>query len=335
MTVVRPVLLTVSCALLGASACADEGEASPYLLDDVLRLNHVQAKGTHNSYHVEPDTPFEPSQKYTQLPLEQQLEQQGVRQFELDLHYRKDIGFEVFHVPVLDEKTTCKRLVDCLGQVKRWSDDNRWHVPIMIWLEPKDDPLVTDLLPIAGRYHLLEQEILAVFPRSRILAPDDVRGAHADLPSAIAAGGWPTLGALRGKVVFSLLDSTMHRDNYTADAPNLAGKLLFVDASDPKDPFAAMFKVNNAQAEATLVHDLVVAGFIVTSNVDAAGDDPATNAAKLAASLAAGIHYGSSDFPAPVAGGEYWFDLPGGAPARCNPVFPAQACTAGDIERLP
>jgi hypothetical protein len=214
--------------------------------------------------------------------------------------------------------------------------DNPWHVPVLIWLEPKDDADILDdtLIEFHDRYDELEQEILSVFPRDRILTPDEVRGDHADLPTAIAADGWPTLGELRGRVIFSLLDGELHREAYLGDDLDLQGKLMFVGASAVTDPFAAMFKINNAQADAQRVTELVLGGFIVTSNVDGA-DNPATdNASKLADSLAAGFHYGSSDFPAPVDGYDYWFDMPGGAPARCNPVFPADECAATDIENL-
>ena len=98
----------------------------------------------------------------------------------------------------------------------------------------------------------------------------------------MAAQGWPTLGALRGRVIFSLLDSGEHRDSYTAAAPNLAGRLMFVASSSPADPFAAMFKVNDARQEADRVRELVTDGFIVTSNVDGASGDATDNADKLA-----------------------------------------------------
>jgi len=323
-------------ALMGCGPPEEGPGPSPYERDDVLRLNHVQAKGTHNSYHLEPANPLDDSHLYSHASLDAQLSDHGVRQFELDLHYREDVGFEVFHLPLIDDLTTCQRFVECLALVEAWSDANPWHLPILIWLEPKDDADILDetLLGFLDRYDELEEEILSVFSRPRILTPDEVRGGHEDLPAALAAAGWPTLGALRGRVIFSLLDSGSHRDSYTAAAPNLADRLMFVAASSPTDPFAAMFKINDARGEADRVRDLVTDGFIVTSNVDGASGDATDNAAKLDASLAAGVHYGSSDYPTPVDGYAYWFDLPGGNPARCNPVYPVTACAPEDIEDL-
>ena len=328
--------LLLLCLLFGCSSSS--GKDPRYPLDSLLRFNHVQAKGTHNSYHVEPDTIFAAEHRYTHAPLDVQLAEQSVRQFEIDLHLRKDEGFEVYHLPLIDEVTTCRVFVDCLALTKAWSDANPDHLPIVFWLEPKDeadDPAIDPtLLPIAGHYDEIEAEILSVWPRERLLTPDDLRQGLDTLPEAIAAHGWPTLGELRGKAVFSMLDSGEHREAYAADHPNLAGKLLFVDATAPTDAYAAMFKVNNAVSDAEQVHSLLEAGFVVTSNTDGVDQSDEDNAAKLAATLAAGSHFISSDLPAPVEGHEYWFDMPDGAPARCNPLTAPAGCASEDIENL-
>jgi hypothetical protein len=319
------------------AAPPDDRGPSPYPLDDVLRLNHVQARGTHNSYHVAEPMPTDPSYGYTQAPLDEQLDKQGVRQLELDIHYRTGSGFEVFHVPIVDSLSTCQHLVDCLTTIKTWSDAHPWHMPLTIWIEPKDDVDTLDptLEKLSGKWDELESVILSVWPRQRIFTPDDLRGEHPDLPTAVMTDGWPTLGKLRGKVLFSMLDSSKYRDEYTAPAANLAGRLMFVDADTPDDPFAALFKIDDAQADAAEVTSVVMAGFIVTSNVDEAGQKAADNQAKHDASLAAGIHHGSSDYPAPVDGYDYFMQIPDGMPARCNPVYPAVRCTPLDIENLP
>ncbi len=345
------VLVALGCSTPAAPSAMDAGTVrdagvarsrgdvgpSPYRLDGVLRLNHVQARGTHNSYHLEPASPLDPSHRYSHEALDVQLERYGVRQFELDVHYREDVGFEVFHLPRIDDQTSCRRFTECLAVIRRWSDAHPWHLPLVIWIEPKDeaaDFLDNTLLPIAGRYGELEADILAVWPRSLIFAPDDLRGSHPDLPTAVRSDGWPTLGRLRGKVIFAMLDDARHRARYLEGASNLAGRLMFVDATSSRDPFAAMFKINDAAAGAEMVRGLVREGFIVTSNVGGAGATDAVNRASLEASLASGMHFGSTDFPAPRDGGLFWFELDGGSPARCNPVFPAGQCTSDDLERL-
>lgn len=308
-----------------------------YPLDNVLTFSDVQAKGTHNSYHIQPDTVFDASHRYTHLPLDGQLETQGVRQFELDIHYHIENGFQVFHLPGLDAETTCLQFSDCMETIKDWSDQHPHHMPLMVWLELKDelDDIVPELEPLEGRYVDLEEAVLEVWPRERIVTPDEVRGASSTLTEAITTRGWPTLGAMRGRIVFALLESGIHRDNYLDGAPTLEERLFFVGASSPEDPYAAVFKINDARGESERVTNLVSRGFSVTCNTDSADASDAENAAKLSGSLASGVQFLSSDRPGPVDAVDYWFDLPDGAPARCNPVHAPEICTSADIEVEP
>ena len=54
--------------------------------DHLLRLNHLQMKGTHNSYHLRPDPLVAPDWDYDMPTLTEQLTVHGVRQVELDVH---------------------------------------------------------------------------------------------------------------------------------------------------------------------------------------------------------------------------------------------------------
>lgn len=320
----------------GADASPDVGpDAFRGPLDDTLRLNHVQAKGTHNSYHQRPDPVFHPSHDYQHATLDVQLQAQGVRQFELDTHAVIDGAFDVLHIPRVDPQTSCLAFADCLATVKGWSDAHPGHLPIVIWIEPKD----VGASPVNGyetsveRMVELDAEILAVWSRERVFAPDDLRGAHDSLPAALAADGWPTLAEVRGKVIFSMLDGSDHRDAYRAGALNLAGRLLFVQPSGPEDPAAAFFKINDGGSDRA--RDMVAAGFIVTSNVDSADGTPEDNAARRAAALANGVQFLSSDRPAPSGVGDTdWLEIPGGSPARCNPITAPPECTSAALEAL-
>lgn len=299
-------------------------------LDDALTLPDVQALGTHNSYHVAPDVVLDPSHDYTQPPLDQQADL-GVRAFELDVHLDDDGVFEVFHLPAIDPESTCATLGDCLGVLAGWSAAHPCHTPFTVWIEPKDDldAAVDGLQPLAGHLTELDDAIAAAWPPARTLTPDDLRGRHATLPEAVA-DGWPALAELRGHALFALLDSGDARAEYLSGSDVLAGRTLFVDADSDADPFAATFKIDDAGAESDRVQDLVAAGFLVTSNVDAAADDDATNAASLAAALAAGPQNLASDRPAPVEGSGYVAALPGGSP-RCLPER-GHSCGPADLE---
>lgn len=328
----------------GADSAADTAAPgrvvgpSPYTLDDTLRLQHVQALGTHNSTHLRDDPIVHPSHDYAHAPLDVQLEEQGVRQFELDLHLHESLGWQVFHLPAVDDETTCLQLADCLGLLKAWSDRNPWHLPLVIWFEPKDEDLdaaIPELELFLDRHDELEQAVLDVIPAELIVTPDELRGDHPDLPSALAAaGGWPTLGQLRGRFIFSMLDSDAHRAAYLEGHPALEGRLMFVDADAPADPFAAIFKINDAVRDAAEVQAALAAGMMVTSNIDGAGSTDAEAQASLEGSLAAGAHHLSTDYPAPVPERGYHAQIPGGTPARCHPTLAPAGCTAAEVEDL-
>ena len=112
--------------------------APDYPLDDQLRVDEITMKCTHNSYHVEPEFPAVDSHRYTHLPLDQQLGQQGVRAFELDIHVGTD--FPVFHIPLgIDDVSTCPTLAACLEGVRTWSEQNPGHHLVVVWVEIKDE----------------------------------------------------------------------------------------------------------------------------------------------------------------------------------------------------
>lgn len=315
-----------------------ERGASPYSLDHILRLNHVQALGTHNSTHIEPDPVIHPSHAYTHAPLTVQLRDQGVRALELDIHLHVDDGFHVFHLPNVDAETTCLRLADCLGEIRAWSRSNPWHMPLMIWLEPKDedlDGLVPEYTFFVDRHDELEDALIDGLGRQRIFTPDELRGDHIDLPAALGAeGGWPTLDRMRGRIVLAMLDGGMHAAAYLHDDPALGGRVMFVSSADPSQPYAAVAKINDASGNSDLVARAISAGIVVSSNLrDGAEHDAGTGAAHLAHSLSAGAHFLKSDRPAPVDG--WSSSIPEGTPARCNPVTAPAACTPTEVEFLP
>lgn len=145
---------------------------------DEVRLNQIQAIGSHNSYHMAPPkelletiVKFNKDAKvwnYTHPPLSAQLDM-GVRQFELDIFAdtngglfsnpsmlqlarmagAKDLsfdpdgklakpGFKVLHIPDIDCWSNAPTLKGALAEMKAWSDKNPRHLPVMILLECKD-----------------------------------------------------------------------------------------------------------------------------------------------------------------------------------------------------
>jgi hypothetical protein len=298
-------------------------------LDDLLTLDHVQVKGTHNSYHIAPEMPFDASHVYTHPPLDVQLEDFGVRAFELDLHRNADFLL-VYHIQVIDAFTTCNTLKACLTTIGAWSDQHPGHVPIMVWLEIKDSTGGEDIDDLL----LVDQTILEVLAPEHVLTPDFVRGDHASLREAIETDGWPTLGEVRGKIMFMILNGD-HPSvaNYVAGPTSLAGRLMFVDVDDYTLPYAAVSKINDpASPNIAAAH---AAGILTASNICGAGSTTDACIASLDAGRMSGTHQLMDDFLAPVDGMTYFLDLPDGNPARCNEVTAPPECTSAAIEDLP
>lgn len=303
----------------------------PHAQDDVLRLNHVQFKGTHNSYHIKPDIALLPWD-YTHAPLLEQFEKQGVRQIELDIYWNvlKD-DYDVLHVHTLDGKSTCATLTICLEQVRKWLAKRPGALPVQIWLEPKD---LLDLTLSKPAFDKLESIIRAVKWPKGLIEPDDVRGSAKDLITAVTAAGWPTLSEVRGKAMFVLLDSGVHRDAYVKPDPTLKGRALFAEGS-ANDPWGAMAKIDGPIGGQAAIQAAVKAGRMIRTRADSDSAEAKKNdKTRLQAALDSGAQAISTDYPAKIAKYDYVVEIPGGTPARCNPVTAPPSCVTKDVEQL-
>jgi len=333
MLVVAMIAMTslTGCFGLGSddSISGSEPEKNP------LRINHIQMKGTHNSYHVEPLIPLTREYMYTHQTLDFQASQQGVRQFEIDVWWDIREGLRVYHNQY-DSGTTCPTFENCLSNLLTWSNENPLHHPIFIWIEPKDWPEqaaeVTTTLELSGLLEDIEQEITQFWPLNKTLTPDDVRGGRTSLKDAIISEGWPLLEDSRGKAVFVLLARGESRDMYVQEHPGLVGARMFT-LSDESSNEAAIFSLADPIASGEEITRLVSEGYIVRSRADSGGEEADNNdTTRRDAALAAGSHSISTDYPAKVDGLEYWVEIPGGTPSRCNPISSPEWCTSEDIE---
>lgn len=143
-------------------------------VDEVVRMNHIQVLGSHNSFHLLPppvlfdgivavSAELGRDIEYTHRTLTEQLDVFGLRQFELDVYADPDgglyanraanavvglpvasgepsldePGFKVMHTQDFDYATTCLTLVACLGEIDAWSVAHPNHLPIVVLLELK------------------------------------------------------------------------------------------------------------------------------------------------------------------------------------------------------
>ncbi len=349
----RPGLVTVLCGLAAILAgCGDEtlpsggtgtssssggpdaGPTFHYAHDDTLRLNQFQAKGTHNSYHIAQPDAIKPL-AYTHAALDVQFRTQGVRQIELDTHYNYfKQAYEVYHLGTFDEGTTCRLFVDCLKVIKGWSDENPAHLPIFIQIEPKDSPTKDEAEDLFGR---LEGDVLSVFPKERVITPDSVRGSAKSVREGLAANGWPTLGEVRGKIIFFVDNSAGFRQYYTHENKDLDGRLMFVDG-ELDSPWSGVILANTPDTDAVKIAAALKANLIVRTRADGDNEEPfAGDTTHRDQAIASGAQLISTDYPAvvkgvPAMGAAYVVEIPEGSPARCNPVTGPKECTAKDIE---
>ncbi|MET0340782.1 MAG: Ca2+-dependent phosphoinositide-specific phospholipase C [Polyangiales bacterium] len=283
-----------------------------------IALNQLQLKGSHNSYHRAPRMSLSRTWRYSHAPLEVQLAAQGVRQIELDVRWARG-ELLVGHLPLVDGRTTCKRLTDCLTRVKKWSRAHPTHLPVFVLLEVKDD-----LAPAAldGRVDALDFAITRVFPRDMLITPSDVAGDAKSLRDAVITRGWPSVEESRGKVMFVMFGPQRHKTAYVAGRPRLDDKVMFVAERSSAKPHASVLFYDDPVAQKAQIEAAVKQNFLVRTRADA---NLHRRRAQRDAALASGAHFISSDFVDPRFN---WLELR--AAGRCNPKAGA-TCTASAL----
>jgi Phosphoinositide phospholipase C, Ca2+-dependent len=329
-------LVTVAVVVTAAVATSVTA-AGANRLDNTLRTNQVQVLATHNSYHIQQDMPIasSPTTQYTHPPLDQQLDR-GVRGFELDVANAPDGQFPVLHTPVVDATSNCTPLAQCLQLVRTWSTAHPGHVPIFILIEPKNDDIDFTIDPTLRRFDAAGLDQLDAVVRSslggQLITPDSVRGKAKTLRAAVTGRGWPTLSKTRGKVLVALNAAGSIRAAFLQGHPSLEGRAMFVTAAEHA-PSAAVIKMDDP--DEAKIQQLVKQGFIVRTRADADLVEARNHdVTRREIALRSGAQIVSTDFEVavPAIGGDYVVQIPGGTPARCNPVNAPRNCRPADVE---
>lgn len=341
-----------------------------YALPDYgnLRLNELQFLSTHNSYKQKIDEDiykallawnqeFAKTLDYTHFSLRTELEDFGVRHFELDLyadpkggHYKKRLGlelvgkdpnayepsmaepgFKVLHIQDIDFMSSCLTLKECLSTIKSWSKNHPKHLPIAIQLEVKEDEIPDpDNLGFTKPYKItpkilddLDREILSVFPLESLLTPDDVRADYKTLEQAVLNHAWPKIKNLLGKVYFLFDCTAKHRRMYLKSHPSLKNRVMFASSQAGRNE-ASFLVMNNPISNFKKIKERVASGYLVRTRADADTKDARTgDTTRQEFAWASGAHFVSTDYlsPDPRFKTDYFVKMPGGKIARCNPVF--------------
>jgi hypothetical protein len=260
-----------------------------------------------------------------------QLEARGARGLlPIDTVALAKPGFKVHHITDADFRSHCTLFTACLSEIRRWSDGHPGHVPLFILIEAKSQamPLFKEAdapVPFTpARFDEIDQEILSVFPRDRLVVPDDVRGRYPSLNAAVRAGNWPSLGEARGKIIFLMITANgpAGAAGYLEGHPSLEGRVAFLRAQ-PGEDHAAFLMYDNAIARADDIRDAVKQGYLVRTRSDIETYEAKINDyTRASAAFASGAQIVSTDFEQAgnAYGTPYVVRLPDG-PARRSPVI--------------
>ncbi|MGB0679637.1 MAG: Ca2+-dependent phosphoinositide-specific phospholipase C [Polyangiales bacterium] len=278
--------------------------------EDNLRWHHIQTKATHNSYRPGPvGGGAVAAWRYWHENLTTQLETQGVRALELDVHWSSTTGdYPVYHVhplpPLVSDNRShddCTSIRSCLQVIRAWSEERPAHQPLFLFVEPKTMPAEEDDwdtffdgIDIAIRDRLAGQIVL----------PRDVLGEYKSGGAVAAAGAWPTIEATRGKVVAVLLARGSWRDAYAARSVDQRSMLMLGkgDRETLKEMQGfGIVSYERPQDHQDDIRALIAQGRLIRAHVDYQVQERYdNNPCVLEAAKAMGVHFLTTDFPWPT-----------------------------------
>lgn len=221
------------------------------------------------------------SLQYEHPPFTEQLEL-GLRNLELDVFYDPDGGYysnpagldivkasgktplafdneeklkvpglKVFHVQEIDFRSNQLLFKDALTELKKWSDINTGHTPIIVTINAKDGEIPNTRKPLvfdAEALQAIDTEIRSIFSEVKLITPDLVRRNRTTLEEAVLKDGWPKLEDVNGKFLFVLDEGGVKLNLYLQQFPALHGAVLFVNKEEG-NPEAAFRIVNDPIAD--------------------------------------------------------------------------------------
>ena len=361
-------VILAAVALLLLVACAQFSSTTTAVDLSTLKLNEIQFIGSHNSYKKAIDPPLlaqlaannqvlAMSLDYAHLPLFEQLDL-GLRKLELDVFYdpkgelydtplglkmtdnassytqqsMRQPGFKVLHVQDVDFRSHCQRFTQCLQQLRSWSLQNEGHLPIVVTVNAKDQKIpragFTQPLKFDTQAWLLLDSEIRLTLEDKLYTPDDFRGGENTLAAAVKRG-WPSLNAMRSKVLVVLDHEGEKLASYIKDHPALMGRAMFVNAKEGSAE-AAIRIVNNPIDKYDYIQSLVKSGYIVRTRADADTVEARNGSTKRREkAFSSGAQIISTDYYVedPRFSSGYQVSLPAGAVAICNRLLVAHHCT--------
>jgi hypothetical protein len=130
-----------------------------------------------------------------------------------------------------------------------------------------------------------------------------------------------------------MLDNESFAAVELAGHPSLRGRILFAPSA-PGDGDAAFAKLNDPIVDAARIKAALAANMLVRTRADADTLQARVNSTTTRrAALTGGAQFVSTDYEVPDPRfGPYVVKMPGGTPARCNPVTAPPGCRPTDVE---
>lgn len=200
-------------------------------LEEVLgaKLNDVRYLATHNSYKtgLTPETkylyhgPFAPfmNKQYDYVfdTVTEQLSL-GIRSIELDVgKISTDDGFtiECVHSDSLETNSTMVNFSLGLKEINMWLERNGDCLPVIVLVEPKGGASFD-----GEAFDMLDGMLVDAFG-DKLVKPSNLLGGYADFDAFRKADAYPTVAALKGKIIF-LLHEKDSLEAYIARDPDMS-----------------------------------------------------------------------------------------------------------------
>ncbi len=191
---------------------------------DNLKYNDVCFKASHNSYDRD-ESISEQLTFHSNDP-----SKCGCSGLELDIVQKNDAWkWSVSHGGSYSSSAD-KQLSAYLQKIKSWMDANPGHRVIEVHMDIKNTPMSNDQFP-----QEIDSYIEQVFTdRSVIFQPNRLIRNYDDLVQGAQATGWPTLGELKGKIIFCFTGNESRKATYARTDPK--ERLCFADLYLETDP---------------------------------------------------------------------------------------------------
>ncbi|MEG1985906.1 MAG: phosphatidylinositol-specific phospholipase C domain-containing protein [Clostridia bacterium] len=274
---------------------------------DNVKFNQLQYLATHNSYKtgLTSDAKF-----FYNVPLfaimghkfdyyfdsiTEQLNQ-GIRSIELDpnkVKTKNGVEIQCIHSDLLETNSTMVNFGIGLNEIKLWMDYNSGHLPIIVMLEPKNKQSYDD-----ESFTLYEKLINETFGE-KVIKPSTLLGGYSDFDAMRKADAYPTVGELRGKILF-LIHDKKYVDNYinhgTMQTWTLLPALNFETLEKRPDlsKYTCMAISNNAKKDKNIRKLIDEGNFMVRTRLDEYSKISKTGHDK---GIEAGANILSTDYP--------------------------------------